>query len=161
MSLLDDLKAFFTPDADEDFEHRPYDPAKAHAAVIKGVQSTRERFDSTEPLKGRSWIKRSNSSVEFRPTYKGEALDVGERRRVKADKFPAALDTFEKAVKAGLFDDQFERIDSMGKSTSYMRSEVAGDPVAKKSRAPRSQAAIDAARATRARNKAAKLAGQA
>jgi len=87
------------------FNQKPYDPAKDRNRVIKGINSTLEKFENGGTT-GRKWFSERNGVVKFAPPF---AINGRESLLILAAKFPDFLSHLRLAVTAGELDDVIKK----------------------------------------------------
>ena len=106
---LKDIIARFSPDAEKLFHH---DPDASRRPVLDKIAKTREAFADPSKRAQKKWFTIGNNNiVAFEPKRADGQPIVIDGKSVtfwKADEFPAILDSFEAAVRAGEIDDQLE-----------------------------------------------------
>lgn len=121
------------------FHRKAPDAKKARKKAIKTIETARQQFASTDPVRGRKVWKVSNEVVSFAPGYV-----IAERSTsyVPAERFNEFLDKLEAAINAGELDE------------ALLADEKAEAPAkVRKVRGPLSPEALEARRAKMAAKK--------
>ena len=101
---LSDLLKLADDKLAELFHKKQHDPEKARRPILKGIDRTRNQFESPSPTKGKKWWKVSNNVVEFSPPF---PIGGKTTHYVPSERFPDYLTQLHGAVSAGELDDSF------------------------------------------------------
>ena len=77
---------------------------KTRKPILKGIDRTREQFESATPVRGKKWFKVSNNVVAFSPPF-----EIGGKSShyIPSERFADYLAHLRSAVEAGELDDSF------------------------------------------------------
>lgn len=98
---LKDLLALADDSLAELFNRKAHDPAKARLAIIKGIDRTRNQFESPTPLKGRKWFRVKNDVVRFEPPF---AIGSDRVHHIPSERFGEYLTKLRSVVESGDLD---------------------------------------------------------
>ena len=84
------------------FHKKQHNPEKARNPILRGIDRTRNQFESAIPIRGKKWFKVSNNVVAFSPPF-----DIGGKslHYIPSERFPDYLAHLRQAVEAGELDD--------------------------------------------------------
>lgn len=129
MAALKDLLSFIDDKLGTEFNKPEFDPEKARAPLIKGIDRSKEQFEQGKTKVPHRWWSVNRNVVEFEPRVKGNAIEIGGKPLlyIPAERFVEFLASFKAHVEAGQFDKQLEEMPIT--VTSHMRSESGEKPV--------------------------------
>ena len=157
---LKDMFAFVKDGLEERFNTKPRDPVAARKPLLRGIDAALDQHSNGRTKVPNKWWVVSNGVVAFSPKLKGQPLVLnGETTsHVENADFPAFLAAFRHAVEEGELDGEIEAIEAggsvAGQSVTIPKRASGISPEAAKLRGEK-------AAASRARNKAAREAGNA
>ena len=103
---LSDLLKLADDKLAELFHKKQHDPEKSRRPILKGIDRTRNQFESPTPTKGKKWWKISNNVVEFTPPF---PIGGKTSHYVPSERFSDYLTQLHGAVSAGELDDSLRQ----------------------------------------------------